>query len=124
MIMMKEEKYLKSKVGTRNTFRVPDSYFEDFASKMMDKLPQCNGRIIITKGSRFVKLRTLLYAAACICLVVFSLASYFTKTPLSDAQDNDIVATHYQKQTYTYEDEVIDYAMMDNADIYAYLTGE
>ena len=31
---------LKKKVGTENPFRVPDGYFENFASNLMERLPE------------------------------------------------------------------------------------
>lgn len=125
MIMMKEEGFIREKVGTKNPFRVPDGYFEDFTSQMMEKLPHHEVRVIPIRSSRHRLLRPLLYAAACICVAVFCLAAYFTSMPSQTGlHDNDIAATHNYKSTYTYDDEVLDYAMIDNSDIYAYLSSE
>lgn len=123
---MNEEGYLKSRVGQRNPFRVPDGYFGDFTSQMMDKLPCREARVVPIRNSRMKKLRPLLYVAACICVAIFSLALYFTEMPsATDAQDCEEAMAQGRTTSYwTYEDEVIDYAMMDNTDIYAYLSGE
>lgn len=122
---MKEEGFIKEKVGTKNPFRVPDGYFDDFASQMIWKLPQREAHIIPMRSSRKWMLRPIFYAAACICVAVLCLAAYFTKMPSqTDSYGNDLAATHSYKPAYTYDDEVLDYAMIDNSDIYAYLSSE
>lgn len=122
---MKEEKYIMSKTNCKNPFRVPEGYFDNFAAQMMDKLPDREPVAIPARGSRLRVLRPMLYAAACICVVVFCLAAYFTKTFYTEPSNNDIAATiNHAPYSSTYEDEIIDYAMMDNTDIYAYLSNE
>ena len=37
---MKEEDYILRKVGTENSFRVPEGYFEGLTSDIMNKLPE------------------------------------------------------------------------------------
>ncbi len=34
---MRGEKYIEEKVGKRNPFQVPEGYFEQFASQLMQK---------------------------------------------------------------------------------------
>ena len=34
--MISEEKFIAEKFGRREPFRVPDGYFDDFASQMME----------------------------------------------------------------------------------------
>ena len=38
--MLKEEKYLNEVMGRKNPFRVPEGYFDDFADRMMEMLPE------------------------------------------------------------------------------------
>ena len=37
---MKEEDNILKKVGTENAFRVPEGYFENFTSELMNRLPE------------------------------------------------------------------------------------
>ena len=37
---MKEEDNMLKKVGTENAFRVPEGYFENFTSELMNRLPE------------------------------------------------------------------------------------
>lgn len=124
---MKDEGYIRSRAGSRNPFRVPEGYFEGFASQMMDKLPDCEPRVIPMGRSRLRVLRPLLYAAACVCVAVFCLTAYLMEgQPSAAGSDADVaVASQYQNISLsTYEDDIMDCAMMDNADIYAYLSSE
>ena len=37
-VMMNEEEFLKSKMGTRNPFVVPDGYFDQLTAQVMQKI--------------------------------------------------------------------------------------
>lgn len=125
---MKEEGYIRDKAGSRNPFRVPDGYFDSLASQVMDKLPEREPVSVPLHRSRLRILRPLFYAAACVCVAVFCLAVYFKAgTPTAESgDDSSLTASQYQNYipVSTYEDDIIDCAMMDNTDIYAYLSGE
>lgn len=111
--MMNEELYLKSRIGDRNPFRVPEGYFDNFAAEMMQKLPEQ------PKQSLIVRLRPWMYAAACLVAVVFSATLYFSAP---DSASQEVVAT--ATPTDTYVEDVADYVMADNIDIYACLASD
>lgn len=125
--MKNEEGYIRSKAGGRMPFRVPDGYFDSFTSMMMDKLPsQEEAKVVPMRRRRMTVSRTIVSAAACFCIAVFGLTLYYGKS-LSEKrpQPSEMIVSSYHKSTAdTYEDEVVDYAMMDNMDIYAYLASE
>ena len=80
----------------------------------MSRLPEKPAQ---QKPALVKRLRPLLYAAACICIAVFSVTIYFNR---QDA-DQSATATLQQQDAYysdTYIDEAADYAMLDNEDIY------
>lgn len=108
-------------------FRVPDGYFDSFTSMMMDKLPsQEEAKVVPMRRRRMTVSRTIVSAAACFCVAVFGLTLYYGKS-LSEKQpqpSETIVSSYHKSTADTYEDEVVDYAMMDNMDIYAYLASE
>jgi hypothetical protein len=104
--MIEEEKYLRETVGQRNAFRVPEGYFEHFAEQVMQQLPEEQ------KKSRFATLRPLFYAAACTAAALLMGVSYYWH---HQEPSDDMVAES------NYYEEVADYAMIDNIDIYACL---
>lgn len=120
---MNNEGYIKNKVGSKNSFNVPDGYFNSFASQLMEKLPEREMQAIaVKKKTVFEFLRPVLYAAACLCVAVFSTVLFFADEDSREAKSG-IVAANDSKASVYVETEV-DYAMMDNADIYAYLSNE
>lgn len=125
--MKNEEGYIRSKAGGRTPFRVPEGYFDSFASMMMDKLPsQEEAKVVPMRRRRMTVSRMLVSAAACFCVAVFGLTLYYGKSLFEkQPQSSETIVSNYHKSTAdTYEDEVVDYAMMDNMDIYAYLASE
>jgi len=124
--MMNEEEYIRSKMGQKNPFKVPDGYFDKLTQQVMDRLPeqqtdrlpeqQTNEQQPKKKSAIIRHLRPLLYAAACICIAVFTATFFFG----SHVEEDDTVANAQQDATYsdTYIDEAADYAMIDNEDIY------
>lgn len=104
---MNEEKILKEMVGRRNPFTVPDGYFDRLVEDTMSKLPE-------SRRARTVTMRSLLAIAASLLLaVVIGTAYYFN----SDSNRQQL-ADNYDSE---YVDDMADYAMLDNAEIYASL---
>ena len=125
--MKNEEGYIRSKAGGRTPFRVPDGYFDSFTTMMMDKLPsQEEAKVVPMRRRRMTISRTIVSAAACFCVAVFGLTLYYGKSLFEkQPQASETIVSNYHNTTAeTYEDEVVDYAMMDNMDIYAYLASE
>ena len=102
--MTVEEKHLKEIVGKRNAFRVPDGYFEQLTAEVMQRLPE-------QQKARTTMLRPWLYAAACTVAAVLMGVTYYWHQDSAD----DMMADG------NYYEEVADYAMIDNIDIYACL---
>ena len=110
---MNEEDYIRNKMGN-NPFWVPEGYFEHLTPRIMSQLPE---NPVQQKPALIKHLRPLLYAAACICVAVFSVTMYFNHKD----SDQSLASTLQQQDTYyndTYIDEVADYAMLDNEEIY------
>lgn len=124
--MVNEERYIRNKFGSANKFRVPEGYFDSFTTRLMDSLPEREACEIPVRRPLLARLRPLLYAAACLCIAIFSVAVYFARVEPADDGHGDMAAVYPQGTTYGdgYEDAVMDYAMIDNTDIYAYLSSE
>ena len=103
-MMIEEEKHLRETVGQQNAFRVPEGYFEQFTAQVMEQLPE-------QQKARTTMLRPWLYAAACSVVAVLMGVTYYWHQNTAD----DMMADS------NYYEEVADYAMIDNIDIYACL---
>ncbi len=111
--MMNEELYIKNRLGDRNPFRVPEGYFDSLTAEVMEKLPEEPRKGIL------VRLRPWMYAAACLVAVLFT-ATLYLMSPEVPGQ----MATAETTTTDTYVEDVADYVMADNNDIYACLAGD
>ena len=112
--MNEQENIIRNKFGQENHFRVPEGYFDNLKTKIMDKLPEDNR----TVQRRTVRLwKPLAACAACAVGVIMSVAIYFTN---NDQQAVEATAENHTEQLSEHDkyiETVADYAMMDNADI-------
>jgi hypothetical protein len=121
---MKEEDKLFRKIGTDNPFSVPDGYFEQMTSELMDKLPEMKPVIAEMKeASRWERLKPLLYMAAMFvgAALIINVATFRSggstaadttaQTEISEAEQED-----------RYICEMADGAQMDDYSLYVYLT--
>ena len=121
--MMNEEEYLRSRMGTKNPFTVPEGYFEQLTAQVMDRLPEKKpAKVAVMK-----RLRPWLYAAACVCGGVFVAAVAFNQQT-EDLQGQQQMANMGQENVNYYSDsyidEAADYAMIDSQEIYSYLLAD
>ena len=108
--MTNEEKLIEEHLGKQNPFRVPEGYFDSFADRLMQQLPeQQEQEVKPAKTVRMKALRPILVAAACVAVAIFSIK-----------QNNVAAVTSNTDEEYL--DEAADYVMLDNADIYACLS--
>ena len=110
-------------MGKRNPFTVPEGYFEQLTAQVMEKLPEKKpARKAVVK-----QLRPWLYAAACLCVAVFTAAVFFNNKT-DNTKELGQMASMEQENIYYYSDNYIDeeadYAMVDNQEIYACLLAD
>ena len=111
-MMIQEEQILKEKVGQRNCFKVPEGYFDQLSASVMESLPQQEQK------ARTTVLRKLLYTAASVVIAVLMGVTYYFH------QDNGRVETAAAAPESNYYEELADYAMIDNMDIYVCMAEE
>lgn len=111
-------------MGTRNHFTVPEGYFDQFAQQIMSKLPEQKPK---ARTATIKRLRSWLYAAACLCVGVMVAAIAFSNKAEEDVSQQQKIAAVQQDDSYysdNYIDEAADYAMIDNQEIYACLLAD
>ncbi|MGX8696211.1 MAG: hypothetical protein ACSW8D_07500 [Prevotella sp.] len=128
--MMNEEEYLNSKLGKKNPFTVPEGYFEQLTEQVMERLPeQAMERLPEQEPAKpavIKRLRPWLYAAACVCIGIFTTAVLFSNKH-DNTKELQQMATLEQENVYysdNYIEEEANYAMVDNQDIYACLLAD
>jgi hypothetical protein len=126
--MMKRDKFLEAKFGHDNHFSVPDGYFDDFATRLMEQIPEEDNRKIVLrprKSGHIVTMRLrIIIAAACLCAAIFSVSGYmlFSPSPTPQQTSNVSADKAMQPSGAAALQQVADYAMLDNNDIYAYVS--
>ncbi len=120
---MNEEGYIREKMGTRNPFTVPDGYFDQLSEQIIGSLPEeAPERSPKPAIVRFM--RPLLYAAACVALVIA--VSVVLRNNFNATESEQLVGQQQETVNYsdTYMEDMADYAMLDNEDIYASLLAD
>ena len=117
---MKEEDRIRKTLGTENPFRVPEGYFEQLASEVMDKLPE-KEHIPTHETTLWEKVRPLLYMAAMFvgaALIIRVASSHYTPA----ASDETIVAQEEEvEKEMEYINMAMENTMMDDYSLYLYL---
>ena len=119
---MKEEDILLKKIGKEHSFKVPEGYFENLTSEVMDKLPE-KEKVAFKEEpvSTWTRLKPLVYMAA-----MFVGAALIIRVASSDHKpvNNDVVAP--EPETGVVSDQMIDFAvegaMLDDYSLYVYLS--
>ena len=120
---MKEEDILLKKLGKENSFKVPDGYFENLTSEVMNKLPEKEKVVFKEESvSTWTRLKPLLYMAA-----MFVGAALIIRVASSDRKsvaDIDVAATEIETEVVSDEmiDMALDRAMLDDYSLYVYLS--
>lgn len=117
-----QERLMDGRHPEAQPFRVPDGYFDSLQSRIMEALPE-GGAVVVPlhKQRRASVWGRWVAVAACTCAVVGGAIAYLGKS----APDGGKLATAQQAATAStdsYIEQVADYTMMDNDDIYTYLS--
>lgn len=119
-IGMNAEDGLRKRIGKENPFKVPEGYFADFTSKMMDKLPEKMKMPENARISTWTKLKPLLYMAA-----MFVGAALIIRVASSGYESSSKNMASADEDSVVISDEMIDYAVegtrMDDYSLYVYL---
>ena len=121
---MKEEDILLKKLGKENSFKVPDGYFENLTSEVMNKLPE-KEKVVFKEEpvSTWTRLKPLLYMAAMFigaALIIRVASSNHQPTTAGDHLTANEAATEVVSDEYI--DVALDRSMLDDYSLYVYLS--
>ena len=119
---MNDEDILRERFGNKNPFTVPEGFFDSFAEKMMQQLPEteCAKPVVDEKRPSIIKRLRPYAIAASLTLLLVSAATILYNRPNEQPAQLAATPTAQQSQEYTI-DQIADYAMLDNQDFYSYL---
>ena len=123
--MIKEEKYLVDRFGKKQPFSVPEGYFDQFASQFMEQLPEREGEARVVRLDSHSRWSTIRRWSVAACLAVAlagaGMWAFQGESPKATGTVNtdQLASSNYN----TAIDQAADYAMIDNGDIYAYVSG-
>ena len=128
--MIKEEQKLIDKFGTENHFTVPDRYFDTFVDQLMQQLPERQARVVkISLWHRLPlrKIAAVIGVVVCMAtgtLYVMQHTSHIVHEQVAHAESPENTDYSSSSAYYGTFDEMVDYTMTDNQDIYASLLAE
>ena len=116
---MKEEDKIQKKIGTENPFRVPEGYFENLTSEVMNRLPEKEKLIAVqTEPTMWQKVRPWLYMTA-----MFIGAALIIRVASSDRTPaaTDRMAADETETEMEYINMAVDNSMLDDYSLYVHL---
>lgn len=120
--MQKEDIKIRNQFGAENHFQVPEGYFDNLAASVMQHIPDDQAKIVKMQTPAWRRHIVAISAAAAsvaaaVCLV-FVLESNPAHSP------SHLAAQHTtMQQDNSNIDAMVNYTMLDNDDMYAYLSG-
>ena len=115
---MKEEIKIKEKLQGREPFKVPENYFENFTSELMDKLPE-QEPMQPEEITLWTKVRPWIYMAAMFVGIMLSVR-VFVGSPQKNNMEQ--LAASIDDMSDEYLNEMVDGTLMDDYSLYEYLT--
>lgn len=119
---MREEDNIRKKVGTQNSFQVPEGYFENLTSEVMNKLPQKEKSAFeVETPTVWTRMKPLVYMAAMFvgAALIIRVAS---SGPEKVSDEVAVSETDVEAVTDEYIDAAMDRSMLDDYSLYVYLS--
>lgn len=115
---MNTEKDIELLCGKQNPFTVPEGYFESLTGRIMSNLPEESKVVAMPARKKSHWLGWASVAAACVAgIVVFS-------NMIHGGQECEMQAEATVVYDQQYQEDMMEYAMLDHHDVYNYLSGE
>lgn len=103
-----------------NPFKVPEGYFDQLTARIMEQLPEQETAPVVELKPR-KSMRWMGWAAAAAACITLAIMFPKLTEPATVSPETEVTA-HIEDEEQ-YEQDVLEYAMVDNTDVYAYLAG-
>lgn len=119
--MQKEDKLIRNLYGTENHFQVPEGYFDNLASSVMLHIPDGEAKVVKMPVPTWRKHIVAISTAAASVLALIGFSMFYQQS--ANIHNADLRANVETTSEYSSVDDVVDYAMLDTDDMYAYMSG-
>lgn len=118
---MKEEKDLLKKYGKKNPFTVPEGYFQSFPERLMEQLPE---KEVISEPEikTWDRIKPWVYMAAMFVGLMFTVRAFVGEERQAQSTGMDTEISNYTEIPDEYIDPIVNQTMMDDYELYRYLT--
>lgn len=124
--MSTKDKRISFEEKGRYPFTTPEGYFDDLTARIMEQIPDNTAKDNLTACAvsqpRHRQLWSNITTVAASLVLIAMVAARLLSAPDSPKQSAQSDAQ--QISTEDYNEELMNYAMMDNMDVYCYLSGE
>lgn len=116
---MEEEKNILKKIGTKNPFKVPENYFENFTQELMSKLPEKDSYLLEPEPTLWQRIKPWIYMTAMFVGIMLSVRVF-----IGEPSKDDFPITQADAEYLTDEEwEIIaNRSLINNYDLYEFLT--
>ncbi len=122
---MNEEKKILKKFGKDNHFTVPEGYFDTLTSRIMSNIPAEETKVVsIGTRRRTGWMKWVGLAAACMTGAVVCINMLDSTDRTGEQPYANNTQSAYGTYSSDYQEEMLDYAMVDYNDVYNYLSGD
>ena len=115
--------------GGRYPFKVSDEYFDNLTARNMEQIPEDNAsEEVPEKNTKFIDINsrrrrnlwisTISIAASLVLIATIALK--FIPKPVTSAEQTEDLTAEYTSDNYN--EDLVTYAMVDNLDVYYYLS--
>ena len=119
---MSAEDMILQKIGKKNTFTVPENYFEDFTQELMDKLPAKEVVLQAEAPTLWQRVKPWLYMAAMFCGIMLSVRIFVgnpqqEEFPISQAEAEMLPEEEWENfMRRSFNDDYETYQFLTEAD--------
>lgn len=118
--MANSDEILEKQFGRKTPFTVPEGYFAQLQKNVMESLPEQSAKVVVmTPRHRF--LRPMIGVAASACIAIFAATLWLSS---SDRNNTNVALAESDEfiEMLSDTDGAADYVMLDNEDIYAFVS--
>lgn len=120
--MKEDDEILKMQFGRRHPFKVPTGYFESLDSRIVEQLPKRQKQRFGIRLSLSRQYRRIAAVAAVACLAVCGSVIYMDKLDSRAVSHDNALSSANAAYSDGTLDDIAEYAMMDNDDMYVLIS--